>query len=81
MELPTDMETALIPCGEDVTGTCDQIATSVEDFVGIWTQYLISPADTAPDSRIYIRFNADSIENTGQPLEALPSGTYQYEGA
>lgn len=86
--LPEDMETVLIPCGEDVTGPCDQIATSVEDVVGVWAQYLISPANTAPDSRVYIRFNvdgtfviADSIENTAQPFEGLPSGTYQFEDA
>ena len=82
------METALIPCGEDVTGPCDLIATSMEDVVGVWAQYLINPGNPAPDSRVYIRFNADgtfviadSIENTAQPFEGLPSGTYQFEDA
>jgi hypothetical protein len=86
--LPPDMETALVPCGEGVTGPCDLIATSAEDVVGVWAQYLISPANTTPDSRVYIRFNAngtfviaDSIENTAQPFEGLPSGTYQFEDA
>jgi hypothetical protein len=87
-ELPADMETALIPCGEGVTGPCDLIATSVEDVVGVWAQYLINPGNTAPDSRVYIRFNADgtfviadSIENTAQPFEGLPLGTYRFEDA
>jgi hypothetical protein len=86
--LPPDMETALVPCGDGVTGPCDLIATSVEDVVGVWAQYLINPANTTPDSRVYIRFNADgtfviadSIENTTQPFEGLPSGTYRFEEA
>src|SRR5664279_1776713 len=85
--LAPDLETALVPCGDSVTGPCDLIATSMEDVVGVWAEYLINPANTTPDSRVYIRFNADgtfviadSIENTAQPFAGLPSGTYRFEG-
>src|SRR3954470_1033975 len=69
--LAPDLETALVPCGDGVTGACDQIASSMKDVVGVWAQYLINPANTSPDSRVYIRFNADgtfviadTIDNT-----------------
>ena len=41
--LPPDMETALVPCGDGVTGACDLIATKAEDIVGVWKQYLVGP--------------------------------------
>jgi hypothetical protein len=84
--LPEDMETVLVPCGEDVTGPCDLIATSVEDVVGVWAQYMIFPGNSNPGSLVYLRFNtdgtfvaADSIEHTAQPTEPYPSGTYRFE--
>jgi hypothetical protein len=87
-ELPADMETALVPCGDGVTGPCDMIATSAEDVVGVWAQYLIFPPGNTRGSIAYIRFNADgtfvvadSIENTAQPFEGMPSGTYRFEDA
>jgi hypothetical protein len=85
--LPPDMETALVPCGDGVTGACDLIATSMEDVVGVWAQYLLFPPDNTRGSKAYIRFNADgtlvmadSIENTAQPMEGFPSTTYRFEG-
>src|SRR5687768_10954365 len=57
--LPPDMETALVPCGDGVTGACDLIATSMEDVVGVWAQYLLFPPDNTRGSKAYIRYNAD----------------------
>lgn len=86
-ELVPDMEFALVPCGEGVTGPCDMIATSAEDIVGVWAQYLIFPPDNTRGSRAYIRYNADgtvvmadSIENTAQPMEGFPSTTFRFDG-
>jgi hypothetical protein len=86
--LPSDMELALVPCGDDVTGPCDLIATSAEDIVGVWKQYLGGPRFNAPDGMAYMRYNADgtwviadSIENTAQPQEGYPTGTFSFDGA
>jgi hypothetical protein len=86
--LPPDMESALVPCGDGVTGPCDMIATSKKDVIGVWAQYLLMPPDNTRGSKAYIRFNADgtfviadTIENTAQPLDGFPSGTYQFDGA
>lgn len=86
--LPIAMETALVPCGDDVTGPCDMIATTPEDIVGVWKQYLGNPRINAPGGVAYIRYNADrtfvwadSIENTAQPTEGYPAGTFSFDGA
>lgn len=85
--LPPEMETALVPCGDGVTGPCDLIATSAEDIVGVWKQYLIGPVFNAPEGMAYIRFNADgtmnlanSIENTASPDTSYASGTFSFDG-
>jgi hypothetical protein len=85
--LPSDMETALVPCGEGVTGPCDLIATSVEDVAGVWAQYLLFPPDNIRGSKAYIRFNtdgtivmSDSIEGTAEVSADFPSTTYRFEG-
>jgi hypothetical protein len=84
--LPLSMETALVPCGEGVTGACDMIATSAEDIVGVWKQYLGNPRFNAPNGMAYIRFNidgtyviADTIDHTAQAYEAYPSGTFRFD--
>ena len=41
--LPPSMENALVPCTAESTGPCDLIATSAEDIVGVWRQYLGGP--------------------------------------
>ncbi|MEO8391927.1 MAG: hypothetical protein ABI700_02950 [Chloroflexota bacterium] len=86
--LPTDMESALVPCGEGVTGPCDRIATKPEDITGVWKQYLGGPRFSAPSGMAYIRYNADgtyvmadSVEHTAHPFGSYPSGTYQFDGA
>jgi hypothetical protein len=86
--LPADMETALVPCGDGVTGPCDLIATTPEDIVGVWKQYLGGPRFNAPDGMAYIRYNADgtyviadTVEHTAQPYEGYPSGTYTFDGS
>jgi hypothetical protein len=84
--LPTSMETALVPCTADTTGPCDIIATSAEDIVGIWKQYLGNPRFNAPDGMAYVRYNADgtyvladTVENTAQTYEPYPSGSYEFD--
>jgi hypothetical protein len=85
--LPATMEIALVPCGDNVTGACDLIATKPEDIVGVWKQYLGGPRFNTADGMAYIRYNADgsyvianSVENTAQPYEGYPSGTYHFDG-
>lgn len=85
--LPSNMESALVPCADDVTGPCDLIATSADDIVGVWKQYLNNPILNAPGGVAYIRYNADgtyniadSIENTAAPYGNYPSGTFTFEG-
>lgn len=85
--LPPSMATALVPCGEGVTGPCDFIATKAEDIAGVWKQYLQGPFFNAPGEVAYIRFNADgtlsladSIENTAKPFQNYPTGTFKFEG-
>jgi hypothetical protein len=86
--LPQAMESALVPCADSATGPCDLIATKPEDIVGVWKQYLGGPRFNAPNGMAYIRFNvdgtyviADSVENTAQPYDSYPSGTYQFDDA
>ena len=86
--LPTDMESALVPCAEGVTSPCDLIATKAEDIAGVWKQYLGGPRFNAPSGMAYIRYNADgtyiiadSIANSAQPYGSYPSGTFQFEGS
>lgn len=85
--LPPAMETALVPCAANVTGPCDLIATSAEDIVGVWKQYLLDPFFDAPGGMAYIRYNADgtynladTVENTTQPFQNYPSGTFSFDG-
>jgi len=85
--LPAAMEIALVPCGDGVMGPCDLIATSPEDIVGVWKQYLGNPRLNAPGGMAYIRYFADgtyviadTIENTAQPDSGYLSGTYEFEG-
>jgi hypothetical protein len=86
--LAPDMDYALVPCDAGVTGPCDLIATTPEDIAGVWKQYLSGPRFNAPDGMAYIRYFADgtyviadTIENTAQPTEGYPSGTFSFDGA
>ncbi len=85
--LPKEMEKELVPCGSEVTGPCDLIATKAEDIAGVWKQYLIGPVFNAPDGMAYIRFNSDgtmnlanSIENSAKPETSYASGTFSFDG-
>jgi len=80
--LPEAMETALVPCGEGVTGPCDMIAISLSDIAGIWKQYLLDANWDAPNHMAFQQmfsdgsYNiADTIEHTAQPFENYPTGT------
>jgi hypothetical protein len=86
--LPPSMANSLVPCTVASTGPCDLIATSAEDIAGVWRQYVGNPRINALGGMAYIRYNADgtfviadSIENTAQPLEGYPAGTFSFEGA
>lgn len=84
--MPASMETALVPCTAESTGPCDMIATKAEDIAGVWKQYFGSPRFNAPGGVGYIRYNADgtfvwalSIEDTAQPYEDYPHGTFSFD--
>jgi len=86
--LPASMESALVPCGDGVTGPCDMIATKPEDIAGVWKQYLGNPRFNAPGGMGYIRYNpdgtfvwGDSFENTAHPHQGYPAGTFSFDGA
>ncbi|MEO8393974.1 MAG: hypothetical protein ABI700_13375, partial [Chloroflexota bacterium] len=51
--LPPQMETALVPCGDGVTGPCEMIATSLTDIAGIWKQYLLDANWNAPNGMAF----------------------------
>src|SRR5215207_1009882 len=87
LALPPEMENELVPCTAETVGPCDLIATTAEDIVGVWKQYLIGPVFNAPGGMAYIRFNADgtfnladSIENSANPETSYASGTFSFEG-
>jgi hypothetical protein len=85
--LSANMENALVPCGEGVTGPCDFIATKAEDIVGVWKQFLQGDFFGAPGEAAYIRFYADgtfniadTIENSAKPFRNYPTGTFAFAG-
>jgi hypothetical protein len=85
--LPPAMDNALVPCNADAPAPCDLIATQAEDIVGVWKQFLGGPPFNAPGEMAYIRYNsdgtyhiADTIENTAQPFQMYPTGTFQFDG-
>jgi hypothetical protein len=78
---------ALVPCTPDATGPCVQVATSVDDIVGVWKQYLGNPALEAPDRMGFIRYRPDgsmslapTAGDTSAPFGAYPRGTISFEG-
>jgi hypothetical protein len=81
MPLPVPMETELIPCTADSVGPCETIATSMNDIVGVWKQYLLNDQWSAPNGMAYQHFFPDGSYNiadtsfhSSQPFEDYPAG-------
>jgi hypothetical protein len=78
---------ALVPCTPDATGPCVHVATSVDDIVGVWKQYLGNPALQAPDRMGFIRYRPDgsmslapTADDTSEPYGVYPRGTISFDG-
>lgn len=82
---------SLVPCPDEMDSemeayACDVIATSPDDIVGIWKQYLGNPNLAAPMGMGYIQymsdgryFIADTTANTADVYENYPFGTITFE--
>jgi hypothetical protein len=84
---------SLVPCPDNTNSgmdayPCDVIATSAEDVIGIWKQYLGNPNLAAPMGMGYIRyledgsyFIADTAENSAEIYENYPYGRIDFNEA
>lgn len=77
----------LVPCTPAETGACVQVATSVDDIVGVWKQYLGNPMLDAPGRMGFIRYRPDgtlslapTAEDTAEPFGAYPRGRITFDG-
>ena len=84
---PPEPRPALVPCEATTTGPCMHVATSVDDIVGVWKQFLGNPMLQAPGGVGFIRYHsdgtfslADSVEHTAAPYGAYPRGRVTFDG-
>jgi hypothetical protein len=77
----------LVPCTDQTTGPCVQVATSVDDLVGVWKQYLGNPMLDAPGRMGFVRYRPDgslslapTAADTSAPYGTYPRGRIAFEG-
>jgi hypothetical protein len=77
----------LVPCDASTTGPCAHVATSIDDLVGVWKQFLGNPMLQAPGRMGFIRYRpdgtfslADTAANTAAPFGAYPRGRITFDG-
>ncbi|MFO7544738.1 MAG: hypothetical protein R6W77_04505 [Trueperaceae bacterium] len=77
----------LVTCTATATGPCVQVATTVEDIVGVWKQYLGNPMLQAPGRMGFIRYRPDgsyslapTAADTAAPFGMYPRGTISFDG-
>jgi hypothetical protein len=84
---PAGPRPALVPCEATTTGPCMHVATSIDDIVGVWMQFLGNPMLQSPGGVGVIRYHpngtfslADSIENSAAPYGIFPRGSVTFDG-
>ena len=84
---PPGPRAPLVPCTPETTGPCVVVATSVDDLVGVWKQYLGNPMLDAPGRMGFIRHRADgtmslapTAADTSAPFGTYPRGRITFEG-